>query len=222
MKSPVPAWCYQCGSFILNGSRSGFLCRDCYGKLPWFDSSVCPKCGKSHHQSLCTIDWANQITIFHALFPYQDPIRKWISSLKYSRNFVVGRLLQNIFQDWMEGHSEQLQVIDYIVPVPLHFSRLNSRGLNQSVYLLNSWRHEPRLEKLVRKARKTEQQAGKSKKGRESNLKGVFQVIDEVKGKNLLLFDDVCTTGQTLAEISKTLIKAGANRVDALVLCRNI
>jgi ComF family protein len=224
MRLPFPAWCYSCGAYIGTErlSASGFLCLDCYQDLPAFEASVCLKCGKHHKQSICNIEWAEAISGFDALFPFKEPVRKWVSRLKYSRNLVVGRLLQGLIKTWMVEHGEELKGTDFLIPVPLHFSRLNRRGLNQSAYLLNRQKNFPVKNGWVRKSRGTEQQAGKTKKEREANLKGVFRVSNEVKGKNLLLFDDVCTTGETLSEISKALKSAGANQVNALVLCRNI
>ncbi len=224
MKRLFPAWCYECNIYLTTGnsSTSAYLCKTCFANLPEFQSSICLKCGKSHNPTHCTTEWATAITDFYAIYPYHDPISKWISRLKYSRNWTAGRLLQGLVKNWFEEHRQELMDVDCLVPVPLHVSKLFDRGFNQSTYLLNKQRLLKCSGKTVRKMKRTSQQAGRSKKERQANLRGVFKVSSEAENKKLLLFDDVCTTGETLGEISRCLKSAGAKQVDALVLSRNI
>jgi len=224
MTTFFPAWCYECGCYITDKKRSDskYLCLDCHKTLPFFTKTICLKCGRSHSSINCNEEWAENISEFQTIFEYRNPVHKWISSLKYSRNLVTGKILQGFVKKWFDGKKEYLRDIDLLIPVPVHKARLRSRGFNQSSYLLNTQTALKQEHSIVRKTRNTSHQAGMSRTKRESNLKGVFEVSGAVKGKKVLLFDDVCTTGQTLSEISACLKKAGATCIDALVISRTI
>jgi ComF family protein len=224
MMRVFPAWCYQCHAFIRHDrcSPSRFLCSVCYGNLPRFETELCLKCGRKHSTEGCGTEWAKAIQALYAVFPYQDPIRQWIGSFKYNRNLLTGRILQQFIKDWFAANCGELAHVQVLLPIPLHWGRLNQRGFNQAAYLLNKQTHFKIDMTLLQKKTGSMQQAGTSKLERKSNLKGVFRVNDKIKNKNILLFDDVCTTGQTLAEAAKTLRNSGASRVDALVLCRSL
>ncbi len=220
----IPAWCIQCRAFINNRiqSRSPFLCQTCFQNLPQFDPSICLKCGRSHDPKSCQTEWASHIQNFYSVFSYEDPVRAWISSLKYNRNFFTGRMFQLFIRDWFDARQADLRNLDLVIPIPLHRIRLFNRGFNQAIYLLNKQKVLDLKTSVLRKKGHTAQQAGKSRKERKTNLKNTFQVSGDVRGKKILLFDDVCTTGQTLAEASKALKRAGSEQVDALVLCRSL
>lgn len=224
MMRVFPAWCYQCHAFIRSDhySPSRFLCSSCYGNLPRFEADLCLKCGRKHSTESCSTEWAKALQALYAVFPYQDPIRQWIGSFKYNRNLLTGRILQQFVKEWFATHWDKLAHVQVLLPIPLHWGRLNQRGFNQAVYLLNKQTYFKADMTLLQKKAGSMQQAGKSKLERKSNLKGIFRVNGDIKNKRILLFDDVCTTGQTLAEAAKTLRNSGASRVDALVLCRSL
>ncbi len=220
----IPKWCLECKKFITDHHRSfsPFLCKSCCGELPTINGKVCLKCGGYHNAINCRNDWAKNIADFSAVFPYDDPIKRWVSSFKYSRNIIYGRILRDFVTNWFESSTDRLSHIDMLTPVPMHFTNLNSRGFNQTSFLLSRQKRLKCFETVLRKKNRTSQLAGKSKQERQGILKSVFSIKADVKGKNILLFDDVCTTGQTLSEISNTLNQAGADRIDCLVLCRSM
>jgi len=114
---------------------------------------------------------------------------------------------------------------DVIIPVPLHPSRLRQRGFNQSALLAQEMSRMlcvPVDLFSLRKIRATPPQVGLTMKERTKNVKGTFHVIngDHVKGKKVLLVDDVFTTGATISECARALRKAGATSVDVLTLAR--
>jgi competence protein ComFC len=113
---------------------------------------------------------------------------------------------------------------DGIVPVPLSIKGLRERGFNQSLLIAKFISRRikvPLLMDLLFKKRETRPQIGLSAKQRMLNLKNVFEVREEIKGLRLLLVDDVMTTGATVTECSKQLIKAGAKEVFVLALARS-
>lgn len=218
----IPIWCFNCSMFITDNlrSESPYLCQKCYETLPFIDSSICRKCGLSHKTSECHHEWAESISGFHAIFSYQDPVHKWVNSLKYSQNFFAGKVLQRFVQQWFENNSDILEGIDHLLPVPVHLLRLRKRGFNQARYLLNRQKSLPVDSSILVKKKQTPQQAGLSAEERKNHLDGAFEVRKSLEGQGVLVFDDVCTTGQTVGEISRCLYEAGAARVEVLVVCR--
>jgi ComF family protein len=107
--------------------------------------------------------------------------------------------------------------IDVIVPVPLHKIRLDERGYNQSELLARelSYRLNIFMSKALRRVRNTTTQTALHKEERIENVKGAFKVTykDTIVGKNVLLVDDVLTTGATLDECAKVLKENGAKDV---------
>ncbi len=112
---------------------------------------------------------------------------------------------------------------DIILPVPLHISRLRSRGFNQALLLARvcfpEWQGKIQPD-LLHRHKPTIPQTSLSGKARRNNLKGAFSVSDPglVAGRKILLIDDVFTTGATLNECAKTLSKAGAAEIEAFTL----
>lgn len=108
-----------------------------------------------------------------------------------------------------------------VVPIPISRSRLRQRGFNQALLLARqifpgisiSWR-------LLEKVRETERQASLSLQERRKNIKGAFRASEEAKGRRILLFDDVYTSGSTIEEAARSLMAAGARQVAALTLAR--
>lgn len=113
--------------------------------------------------------------------------------------------------------------IDIIIPVPLHDSRLYSRGFNQSEEIARAIGNRlslPVESDILYAARKTRQQAKLPAHEREANVRGAFEVADRsgfIAGKTILLVDDVTTTGATLRENSRVLKAAGAGKIAAAV-----
>jgi ComF family protein len=175
-----------------------------------------------HQTAKCNHDLAAAIDGFDYLYTYTDPIKGWISSLKYSKNFIAGRILQTLISLWLDNNNEKFRSIDHLVPIPISKRRLYLRGFNQTVYLLNTQTGLSLDLHCVKKIKHTPQQASLNRVERERIQKESFGVIKDLRGKKILLFDDVCTTGHTLAEISKSLKNDGVAEVHVLVLCRSL
>jgi ComF family protein len=162
---------------------------------------------------------------------YEDSMRAAIHALKYDRMHPAARrlgamLAQAILK--LEGAPREMLV----VPVPLHRSKLTQRGFNQAralaVYAIGAlkkshpaWRLTLAPRTLMRQ-RATETQAGLSPRQRRQNMRGAFQVGDAqaVRGRDLLLIDDILTTGATARAASLALKRAGAKTVWVATLAR--
>lgn len=125
----------------------------------------------------------------------------------------LGRLLLNFDLSGMDG----------VVPVPLSIKRLRERGFNQSLLFARVISREkkfPLLMDILFKKKETPPQTRLSGKERLLNLRNAFKVKGDIRGLRLLLVDDVMTTGATVTECSKQLMKAGAKEVIVLALAR--
>ena len=161
---------------------------------------------------------------------YDGGLRELIHLLKYDRvrpaASVLGRMLAEAIADLRPG----LEIEDtLIVSVPLHSSKLRSRGFNQSESIAESaLKTTPELQamklssRLIQRIRPTESQTGLTREQRRQNMRGAFAVsaADDVRGREILLIDDVLTTGTTVGECARVLRRAGASRVWVATVAR--
>lgn len=235
-----PPSCRACGR-IVGPPRQGrpgypFLCAPCWLAVPWVDPDYsCGQCGArtaERHRRVCPAcaesEWA--LDGVHAACHYEEPLRRWILGLKFTRQTSLRRLLGLILalgptlprsgdEDWL------------MVPVPLHRRRLRSRGFNQSYVLAHAWRamqiqwgHSPMplSTRALTRHRHTLPQVELPAAERSGNVAGAFSVPDSAMtaGRPILLVDDIMTSGATLNACADALKAAGARAVRALVLAR--
>lgn len=219
---PLPSWCYLCRNFIVQASQeSRFLCSTCAKELPWMKEETCPICSQGHSDYDCEMAWAKPMERFYAVFAYESPIDTWVSRLKYGRDLMAGRVLRSLLHYWMQ-RSVEFSEYDAIIPMPIHWKRLIGRGFNQTDFLLHGIPSLPLNRKLIKRRKSFPHQTGLQGDARKKNLKNAFLADKRCNEKSILLFDDVCTTGRTFAEATKSLKKAQATTISALVLCRNV
>lgn len=224
-----PDICRCCGRLVEEPHRLDGICTKCLDGVVYVGQDVCCRCGTpfpggvagGHHCSDCLLrlpsfDRAVSIAV------YDGAVRKLLRNLKYRADTKMMPALGTIFE--MSSSGETLHC-DTIVPVPLHGVRLRKRGLNQSLALARIL--FPRRKELIRptvlqRVRDTDPQTGLGGAQRRKNLKGAFQVTDfnAVCGRNVLLVDDVYTTGTTVEECSRTLKRGGAARVEVVTFAR--
>lgn len=142
-----------------------------------------------------------------------------IHSLKYKQRFLNGKFLGKKLG---EGIKEKISSwkIDYLVPIPLHPVKKADRGYNQAFYIakgLGKYLEIPVSGKFIKRKKFTQSQTTMNIQEREENMKNAFAVknISKIKGKNILLVDDVITTGATTQECARVLLKAGTKKVYA-------
>lgn len=156
---------------------------------------------------------------------YCDKSKVLVLSLKYYGNTYMSRYIAQVMKDKLD--FEQLSV-DYIIPVPLHKKRMRTRGFNQAEKIaryLSDYTEIPVID-CVERNRNTKRLYALNKFQREKELKNAFEVkegSEEIKGKIVLLIDDIFTTGTTVNEISKKLKIYGVDEIIVLTfLTRNI
>jgi len=164
------------------------------------------------------------LEIVRAVFAYSDDSRRLVLDFKHGGR--TDALIQ--FGRWMaRSGADALDGADVIVPVPLHRRRLFSRRYNQSALLGQALARETGLRfdaGILKRSKATPTQGGRSARGRKRNVAGAFQIRSAakttIKGKRFVLVDDVMTTGATLEACARTLLRAGAEKVNAVTLSR--
>lgn len=159
-----------------------------------------------------------------AAIAYDEISRQAILELKHAGRRDGLAVMCN----WMAlAGRDILSDTDWLVPVPLHYQRLAARGFNQAAWLAQGVARRTGTLALVdalSRKRNTPSQGGLTARQRRQNVAGAFEVrtsrMTRIKGSTVTLVDDVLTTGSTLAACSKALKKAGAARVNVLVLAR--
>ena len=193
-----------CGCEI-QASTNDYLCPRCMNQLP-----IVTQTQNGHYSP----------------FLYAEPIRTMILKFKYADNgFIAKALAPYLAAVYLKHLANQFKQPPLIIPVPLHRSRQNERGYNQSAVLaqeLTTYLHLPVLTDGLLRTKKTTIQKHMSDTERAKNIKGAFTVnpqhANAIHGQNILLLDDVYTTGATSHECATTLRKAGAKNVIILTI----
>ena len=153
-----------------------------------------------------------------AVFAYGGQIAVALRRLKFNRRSDIARGLSPLLST---DFAIAAQRAELAIPIPLHRRRLARRGFNQSQRLLLPLAKEagiPVARGALRRRRDTAPQAKLSAKERQSNLQGAFEAAPTLRGKRILLCDDVRTTGSTLDAAARALRRAGATEIHAFVV----
>ena len=220
---------------------TSFCCSDCVNALVAISPPMCTCCGVplkngQDQNSLCgdCITQPKKFRMARAGMACDQQLMAVIHRFKYAGKTQLARplggLMLSAFMRQWEGEK-----VDLVLPVPLHPQKFRSRGFNQSYLLIHSWKaidsamhialsDIPIHTDVLIRSKATVPQTGLGRRQRLKNIKGVFSVRfpEKVYGKNLLVVDDVYTTGATVNECARILLKFGAERVDVLTLARAI
>ena len=211
-----PRWrCNACGKETFDGE---FFCKECEKKLPYNDKTFCEHCGRKliNPAEYCSTCKENMLSVDKArsVFDYKPPISALIRQAKYDN----GRYILDYFADKLAFlYLKNFFRSEIVCAVPMSEKRLKKRGYNQSEMLAKKVAEKIGVSysDCLLKTKETERQATLSRAERLKNLTDSFKVKDKkaVRGKNVLLVDDVTTTGATAEAIAVKLKKAGALRV---------
>lgn len=220
-----PKFCFSCQK------EGGYLCQDCQGLLEILDSYFClckeairlplaGKCKRCSHKKLTGLYFAAS---------YQNPlIKKLIHNFKYEP--FLRELRENlaslVITHFQLTEKQKTEFSNFLlIPVPLDKKRLKWRGFNQSEEIgkeLAKSLEIPLITDVLLKMKATLPQVELSDLEREENIKGAFLVTnrEKIKGRKILLIDDVYTTGSTLNEVARLLKEAGASQAWGVVVAR--
>ncbi len=217
----------NCVSCKKSGS---WICESCFSKLGIKNLQVCPKCKKTNkdgkHCKNCKNDYnLNGILIAGDYENYS--IESLIKKYKYEFAKDISAYLGNFLFLFLEEIKKQDHPIfknNYsIISVPLHKKRQAWRGFNQSEILAKIISKKLNLELLsgLKKVKNTNPQTTLNKEEREKNIKNCFEwTKNSIKTKNIIIIDDITTTGSTLNECAKELKKHGASDIWGLVIAK--
>lgn len=212
-------------------SQPGSLCARCWPKLRFLEKPWCAIMGTpfTHEMGegfLSAEAIANPPPFdrARAAVAYSGVARDMVRGLKYGDCTNLAPWMAR----WMvRAGTELLDSADLIVPVPLHWWRFLGRRFNQSAELARAIAQlsgKPFAPQAVRRVKKTRQQVGLTSTQRQDNVRAAFRVPDDqavlVRGRRMLVVDDVYTTGATVSALAKTLKRAGATGVDVLTFAR--
>jgi len=222
------------------GLLSRYLCAACIRGLVAVESPICACCGlpfnsRQGDDHLCgeCLDLPKNFRIARAALVYEPILTSIIHRFKYHGRIQLAEPLAELLAAAFERYWGP-DGIDLIIPVPLHAKRLRQRGFNQVYLMVRNWiaasgqngfglRLQIERDVLARTAF-TKPQSALGRTQRAFNIKNAFTVIDSDKiiGKRILLIDDVYTTGATVNECARILLKYGAEHVDVLTLARAV
>jgi ComF family protein len=186
--------CSRC-ALPLTAASNHLICGQCLQKAPVFDAAWSP-------------------------FIYAQPLEWMIHQLKFNAKLMYAKLLAELACDYLPQLDE---MPDCILPVPLHSSRLRTRGFNQALELarpLAAALSVPLETKGCRRLLHTAPQTGMDARHRRKNIKGAFSFENSAGYDYVVVFDDVITTGSTVSELVRVIKRTGVRRVDVWSLAR--
>lgn len=207
-----PDVCYNCEVALVDGEEK--ICLRCYRDFPL----------TNYHEAvpnpLLQIAAGNEKVrgaFCYMKFNKQGVAQKLLHELKYNGNTAVGVLLGEWFAKYIEKELASLK-LDGIIPVPLHKSKKRKRGFNQSEIIARGIKNATGLNimnNVLIRTRDISTQTKKGKVARWQNVESLYQVINEetIEGKNILLIDDVITTGATISLAAEALVASGVNEI---------
>lgn len=208
-----------------------YICANCFSYISFNESGFCLVCQRSAIGGLthpvCQARYAPD-GAFSSLV-YKGVVKKLVYKFKYNPNLTdLKNTLTELFHEGIiqkEAFYKLLGTESVLIPIPLHKSKIRTRGYNQSHLLAQGLSKKFNMQVLdcLDRAKDTKTQVGLKKEEREENIKGAFKVRKEyvVKIKDIkqvFLIDDVVTSGATLKEAAKVLKKAGVGKVYGLTL----
>ena len=223
----LPAQCLMCAL----SSNGQLICEHCQRAL-LEARTCCQRCGLALDISLpfCG-DCLKQAHLFeqlHALGSYQPPYSQMVKKLKYTKQLLYGELLGELLTEsiLLNLSAQQINSVDYLLPVPLHRQKQRSRGFNQTqiiAQVVAKRLNTPLLLEGVERHINTTPQEGLTLSNRKKNLNGAFSISpslqQEITGAYIII-DDVVTTGATVNSLCHTLLKAGVQRIDIWCISR--
>lgn len=224
----LPPRCILTGQFV---DAQGTLSPEAWSQLEFIAEPCCETCGfpfdfEVEEGSLCAscIDFPPRFESARAALKYGEGSRQIILGFKHADKIHA---LPSLIPWIKRAGKSMLSCADLLIPVPLHYRRLLARRYNQSALIAYALSKETGIAVLpdgLKRIRSTPPQGHLSAKERYKNVRSAFAVTPEhagtLKGKTVVIIDDVYTTGATVNECTKALKKAGVKAVHILTLAR--
>jgi len=222
-----PAECRVCKEF-LGATPIPYICNNCWQDIQFLEAPWCDICGTPVINGLCEAcaTAPPRYGKLRTLAFYQTTLQQAIHFFKFEKKRVFARPLIQLINAHIPSDCN-IAEYDFILPVPIHKKRLRERGFNQATLLANGIAKTegvPVLTDTLIRYRHTVAQSSLDREARQQNLRGAFTIRnpDIIRGKRLLIFDDVFTTGATIREAVSELWTADPAEVDVLTLARTL
>lgn len=209
----LPRFCCSCKTKL--SVNQDTMCVDCLSKI---QRSTSTRLQREFERKFLS---NKIISEFYSPFVFEKDkeLQHAIHALKYDKKFPVGIFLGKVLAAEIKSSKTNWK-FDLIIPIPLHQLKKAERGYNQAYYIAKGVGKIFKVkvsDRSVKRIKYTESQTTMNLNEREENISGAFKVKwnTQVRGKNILLLDDVITTGATISECGKILLEAGASKVYA-------
>lgn len=224
LDSLIPSSCMLCNTDV-RGRKP--LCLACEAALPWHENA-CLRCAMPLESSghVCG-ECLQQPPLFqHACcaFRYEEPVAGLLNRYKHDRKLYGGYWLAHGAANAIAGHYRRhdIPLPDCLMPVPLHWQRVQKRGFDQGLEIAKVMArtlHLP-LQTALLRTRNTHSQQGLSREQRQHNLDSAFALRAPPDGQTVAIVDDVLTTGSTASEIARLLLRSGVTQVHVWAIAR--
>ncbi len=215
-----PVTCIKCGK------EGNYLCDECANQIKKYEHSFCPECrmktGIGEYCEKCKRN--NELAGILLDYDFDDKLL--LNAVHLFKYEFVRELKKPLAK--LLPRKKIIEVADknsIIIPVPTHKSKLNSRGYNQSELLAKELALDLKIEfrsDILTKSKKTHSQMSLKREDRIDNLKNAFKIknYSPIKGKTILIVDDICTTGSTMKECATILSKHQPKQIWGVVIAR--
>lgn len=225
----LPRTCPGCNKALRNKSGAEIICHECWSSLKKNIPPFCHRCGRhinidSGMSKICPECESKVIHFDRAFSPciYEGLVKELIHKFKYGQRDDYGRILSRLLVEFIKEYNlPPIEHFDMLIPIPLHKQRLREREFNQSEILARYLSEEFPLQvssDILLRNRNTVTQTGLTQDERCKNVENSFSVenVQKLKGKMVILIDDVLTTGATCSEAARVLKENGASIVFVL------
>jgi ComF family protein len=224
----LPSWCVVCRVELPWRDRTASCCASCWAGLPRITGPKCVSCalplpGSAEAGTRCIGCLANALPLqwCEAYGEYRGGLERLLGALKFERHDFLDTSLASLLEATLRERGDV--AFDSLVPVPMGRAKERRRGYNQAELLARAlWRRTgiPCDMTLLTRREERETQSTLPKRERAANVRGAFAASSTVKGKSILVVDDICTTGETLRACATALTRAGASRVCAITVAK--
>ncbi len=223
-----PKNCLICHNFFTDSNQNSPACKACWDKIEYNLPPICNICGRhiQNGESACEACRNKEFKFTRAwsVVNYDDLMRHLIHLFKYRNKTSLSKPFARLMADFFQNYNLSRFKFDYLIAVPLHPARFREREYNQSQLICAELARILGMRNLknnLKRIKYTAFQSSLNENERFHNIEGAFALRNhggELLGKNILLIDDLLTTGATCSEAAGTLRQAGANQVYVLTL----
>lgn len=196
-------FCYFCKE---NNIKKDYLCKDCLNRIFEYNKKIFEDYPKEEYKK-------------DILYYYKGILKEKIKKFKFDDYLFLKKPLGKLIYKKLDKNL--LSTIDYITFVPVSNKKIKTRGYNQCELLANEVSNYSKIEvlEILKKIKETKDQHFLNIQDRNKNLKNSFEVVKNIKGKRIILIDDIHTSGNTVDECYKTLKNAGVEFVWIVCVC---